>query len=198
MDKKNNEAYSIKYQNRIITVPEGMTILKEGEISLDMYKILDGHVEMYTGYGTNNEVLIGVLGPGACFGEYGLLLSKPAIYTIIAYSNVKILRVTEGYLEDFVKDNHESIIFIMKNMANLLTQMQHNIVQLSHELEIANQGGATEHERIYNQTMKALKSSSPSSANEKDDDVIILQKNDLLRQYVSNSYHFLGRDKNKP
>ncbi len=66
-----------------------------------MYKLVTGHVEMYTGYGTDNEVLIGMLGPGACFGEFGLLTGKPAIYTIVTYSKCEILRVTEGMMGDF-------------------------------------------------------------------------------------------------
>ncbi len=43
---------SIVNRNKIYDVPEGITILTEGEINLDMYKIVSGHVEMYTGYGT--------------------------------------------------------------------------------------------------------------------------------------------------
>lgn len=129
---------SIVNRNKIYDVPEGITILNEGEINLDMYKIVSGHVEMYTGYGTENEVLIGVLGPGTCFGEFGLLTGRPAIYTIITYSKTKILRVTEALMGAFIKDNPESILQIMKNMANNMMRMQHQINQLSNELADAN------------------------------------------------------------
>ena len=91
-------------------------ILQEGEKNLDMYKILSGHVEMYTGYGTENEVLLGILGPGTCFGEFGILTKKPAIYTIIAYSNLRILRVTEELLMEFMQNNPENVLKIMTNM----------------------------------------------------------------------------------
>ncbi|MCR4831757.1 MAG: Crp/Fnr family transcriptional regulator [Pseudobutyrivibrio sp.] len=129
---------SIVNRNKIYDVPEGITILTEGEINLDMYKIVSGHVEMYTGYGTENEILIGLLGPGTCFGEFGLLTGRPAIYTIITYSKTKILRVTEALMGDFIKDNPESIMQIMKNMANNMMRMQHQISQLSNELADAN------------------------------------------------------------
>lgn len=135
MDKNIFDAYSIKNQNKIITVPAGMPILNEGEVNLDMYKIIEGNVEMYTGYGTDKEVLLGILGPGACFGEFGLLLRKPAIYTIITFSQVKLLRVTEGTMGDFVRENQDSIIHMMKNMAGMMMNMSHNIQQLSKELE---------------------------------------------------------------
>ena len=130
---------SVTIRNQIYDVPQGMTILKEGEINLDMYKILKGHVEMYTGYGTENEVLLGLLGPGTCFGEFGILTKKPAIYTIIAYSNLKILRVTEELMMDFMKANPENVLQIMKNMANNMMRMQHQIGQLTTEIaELSN------------------------------------------------------------
>ena len=130
---------SVTIRNQIYDVPQGMTILKEGEITLDMYKILKGHVEMYTGFGTENEVLLGLLGPGTCFGEFGILTKKPAIYTIIAYSNHKILRVTEELMMDFMKANPENVLQIMKNMANNMMRMQHQIGQLTTEIaELSN------------------------------------------------------------
>jgi CRP-like cAMP-binding protein len=131
---------SIKNQNKIYDVPEGTLILKEGEINLDMYKIVSGHVEMYTGYGTDNEVLIGMVGPGACFGEFGILTGQPAIYTIIAYSDVRIIRVTEGLMGQFIEENRDDILKIMKNMAANMMRMQHQINQLSQELEECKEG----------------------------------------------------------
>ena len=125
---------SVVNRNKIYEVPEGVTILNEGEVNLDMYKILSGHVEMYMGYGTDNEVLIGMLGPGACFGEFGLLTGQPAIYTIITYSTTKILRVTEALMTDFMTQNPDSILQIMKNMANNMMKMQHQVNQFSREL----------------------------------------------------------------
>lgn len=130
---------SIVNRNKIYEIPEGTMILKEGEINLDMYKILSGHVEMYTGYGTDNEILIGIIGAGTCFGEFGILTGKPAIYTIIAYSKVKLLRVTEGLMGQFIQENRDDILKIMKNMATNMMRMQHQINQLSEELMLKNQ-----------------------------------------------------------
>ncbi len=112
-----------------------MTILSEGEVNLDIYKIISGNVEMYTGYGTKNEVLIGILDPGACFGEFGILLHKPAIYTIVTFSEVRLLRVTEGALGNFVQENQDSVIQIMRNMANMMITMMHNVDQMSLEFD---------------------------------------------------------------
>ncbi len=129
---------SVTIRHMILEIPAGIVILNEGETNLDMYKLLSGHVEMYTGYGTENEVLIGMLGPGSCFGEFGLLTGKPAIYTIITYDNAKILRVTEEMMTEFMLNNQDSVLQIMRNMANNMLRMQHQITQLCEELAEAN------------------------------------------------------------
>ncbi|MBQ8490686.1 MAG: Crp/Fnr family transcriptional regulator [Pseudobutyrivibrio sp.] len=184
---------SIYNRNKIYEIPPDTMILREGEINLDMYKIVSGHVEMYTGYGTPNEVLIGLLGPGTCFGEFGILTGQPAIYTIITYSKTKILRVTEGLMGDFIQENKDDILQIMRNMATNMTRMQHQINQLSRELE----------EVTENRT-------ETDTSDNKDDSVIeILRSDNLqkdnLRNYALNTpekqmrekgMHFIGKRKN--
>ena len=184
---------SIYNRNKIYEIPPDTMILREGEINLDMYKIVSGHVEMYTGYGTPNEVLIGLLGPGTCFGEFGILTGQPAIYTIITYSKTKILRVTEGLMGDFIQENKDDILQIMRNMATNMTRMQHQINQLSRELE----------EITENRTKR-------DTTDNKDDRVIeILRSDNLqkdnLRNYALNTpekqmrekgMHFIGKRKN--
>ena len=118
----------------LLTFPAECMILKEGEASSDMFKILKGNAELYTGYGTEKESLIGILGPGACFGEFGLLLQKPAIYTVIAFSEVYALRVTADRVEDFIRENHSSVLQIMKNMAQTMSIMQRQILDFSEEI----------------------------------------------------------------
>ncbi len=78
-------------------------------------------------YGTDRETLIGIIGPQSCFGEFGLLLEKPAIYTVIAYSDVVLMRITKGEMGDFVKENHRNIMQIMENMAQTMLTMKSQI-----------------------------------------------------------------------
>lgn len=121
-------------EGKLFKVPEGMTILSEGELNLDMYKIIQGHAEVYMGYGTERETLIGIIGPQACFGEFGLLLEKPAIYTVVAYSDVLLMRITRNEMGDFVQQNHKNIIEIMQNMAQTMMTMRAQIDLLINDL----------------------------------------------------------------
>ena len=196
MGKKLYAEFSIKDRNKIITIPEGIPVLSEGEVNLDMYKIISGNVEMYTGYGTKNEVLIGILGPGACFGEFGILLHKPAIYTIVTFCEVRLLRVTEGTLGNFVQENQDSVIQIMRNMANMMMTMMHNVDQLSLEFdEMLKKIAASEN--------KAPKADSASTENAKttntaakptNQEKVQQEKKNVLRA-CAGSYRFKFMDK---
>ncbi len=120
---------------KIMKFPRESIILGEGDTNTDMYKIIKGHVELYTGYGTGHEVLLGIIGQQSCFGEFGLLLHQPAIYTAIAFDDVFALRITEGEIGDFVQENHRNIIEIMRNMSRMMLKMQQQIEMLSEDLE---------------------------------------------------------------
>lgn len=118
--------------------PEGAEIIKEGEIHYDMFKIIKGHAEVYVGYGTENETLIGIIGEQQCFGEFSLLLHEPDIYTVIAYSDVYALHISEEDLGDFIMQNHKNIMDIMRNMARTMMTMRRHIELLVKELESGN------------------------------------------------------------
>ena len=134
-NKQNNTISDNSFQGKaLVTFPAESMILKEGEVNLDMYKIIQGKAELYMGYGTDKEVLIGIIGSGTCFGELGLLLHSPAIYTVIAYTDVYALRVTEDRIASFITENQTTTLQIMKNMARTMSVMQHQILSLSEEL----------------------------------------------------------------
>ncbi len=122
-------------EGKMVMFPENSMIIREGEINRDMFKMIQGHAEVYVGYGTRQETLIGIIGKQTCFGEFGLLLHKPSIYTIVAYSDVYVLRITEEDLGDFIRENHKNIIDIMRNMADTMMTMRFQIDQLLKEIE---------------------------------------------------------------
>jgi CRP-like cAMP-binding protein len=116
-----------KDQRKFINCSEGTVIMREGDCDNFMYKLLTGHCEVYTGYGTENETLICVIGKNSCFGEYGLLLGRPSIYTVVAFSDVCLLKIAEDEFDDFIMSNHKYIRDIMKNMANTMLTMRKQI-----------------------------------------------------------------------
>ncbi len=125
-------------ENRIKQFPEGEIIIREGELNTVMYKILQGHVEVYTGYGTNEETLISIIGEQACFGELGLLLHEPSIYTMVAYSAVYAMQINEDQMGEFFRENYVNMIGVMRNMASTMAAMRKHIDMLTEEIRKGN------------------------------------------------------------
>ncbi len=69
---------------RLIDVSAGQTLLSEGRKGDGLYVILEGHVEFFlpersvAGVRRPSRVRLNVLGPGRCFGEYGLIDDQPS------------------------------------------------------------------------------------------------------------------------
>ena len=101
--------------------------LNVGEESDSMYKILSGSVAVFNRYGEKEEHLIGIYSKGRCFGELNVFSDLPCIYTVVAYNDVLVMRVTTDSLEEFIATNPRNVIDIMHNMAHTIRMMQMNI-----------------------------------------------------------------------
>ena len=137
----------------ILALPSEEVVLNEGEESNVMYKILSGNAEVYLGYGTENESLLGLLGKGSCFGEFGLLLHEKSPYTVIAYSDLVLYKVSEDKVGEFIRENHVNILNMMRSMAKTMLLMQSHITQLTQELDQRNKVN----DRIINRNKDMLK-----------------------------------------
>ena len=102
-------------------------ILKEGGTYEEMYKIISGSVAVYIRYGEKEEHLIGIYSKSKCFGETNVLSGQPSIYTVVAYEDVLLMRITKDSLEEFIRKNPRNAIDIMQNMVHTNMLMQKNI-----------------------------------------------------------------------
>ena len=56
-----------------------------------------------------------------------MLSSQPSIYTVVAYDDVLLMRITKDSLEEFIRNNPKNAIDIMQNMVHSNMLMQKNI-----------------------------------------------------------------------
>lgn len=121
-------------RKRMQTVHADEVIVREGEVCEAMYKILSGSVAVYVRYGEEDEHLIGIYSKSRCFGEMSVISEQPSVYTVVAYDDVLLVRITKDFLEEFIKNNPRNIIDIMRNMGQTITVMQKNIDLLLDDL----------------------------------------------------------------
>ncbi len=120
---------------KFVQVPADTVIIREGEKNDDMYKIISGRAICNINNGTNSEYLLGSLNEGKTFGEYSLLTDNPGIYTVTAYSDMLLLRISRNDFEDFIQMNAANSVNIMRNMAAMMRVMRVNIDMLNGELQ---------------------------------------------------------------
>ncbi len=133
-------------------------LLREGETNSDMYKIISGRVLCYFNYGTDEEYLLGSLNEGSSFGEYSLLTGEPGIYTVVAYSDILVLRISGNDFSKFIEMNASNSVKIMANMAKMLNVMKFNIDMLRDEFKKSDNFSSEEKASLIN-TIKSYRSS---------------------------------------
>lgn len=130
-------------QASIMVYQEDDVIVKQGDPDKSLYKIISGKVALYMNYTKDNEYLMGIQTFPSCFGEMTILSGKPSLYTVVAITETKILRVPEENFESFIQDNPVNAVAIMKTMAKNISLLNMNIKMLTEEISyMSEQAGA--------------------------------------------------------
>ena len=109
-------------------------ILREGENSDVMYKVLSGSVVVYMRYGEEDEHVVGVYSKSQCFGEWNMLTGQPSVYTFVAFEKTMLMQINRNSLEDFIRNYPQNALDIMQNMAQSTVMMRTNVDLLLDEL----------------------------------------------------------------
>ena len=89
-------------QGRQRAVDAGDVLIREGERCETFYVVLSGSVAIVEGYGTPDEHVLRVHGPGRFIGELGLLNGQVAFYTAVVRDPGEILALSMDQLRDLV------------------------------------------------------------------------------------------------
>ena len=104
---------------QVMDVKPGTTILHEGEESLDVYYILQGHarinkrVVLYDGRHIQSGFCD--LGPGDTFGELNLFDGAPRSASVIASDPVKLVRIDRDVLLKFLDAHPEEAYLLFRD-----------------------------------------------------------------------------------
>jgi thioredoxin reductase (NADPH) len=80
----------------------GDVLVREGQRDRDFMVVLSGMVGAYEGYGTPEQQLVRLFGPGRFLDEIGLLTGQPAFVSSVAYDSGEVLAVPLSALRTVV------------------------------------------------------------------------------------------------
>ena len=124
----------IKKKSLMCSYEPDEVILREGESSDVMYKVLSGSVVVYMRYGEEDEHVVGVYSKSQCFGEWNMLTGQPSVYTFVAFEKTMLMQINRNSLEDFIRNYPQNALDIMQNMAQSMVMMRTNVDLLLDEL----------------------------------------------------------------
>lgn len=111
-------------------------ILSEGAPSdHKMYIILEGEVILYRNYKRSDEYLIGMRGKGKTFGQMNLFTDDPNVFTIVAYSDVKLAWFEKSNLESFLFGYPSYAINLIEILSKTQSVLERNLELAINEIE---------------------------------------------------------------
>jgi HEAT repeat protein len=77
-------------------------ICREGDIGSDLYVLIDGEVEVFKGYETDQPLRLATLSPVSCFGEMAVLSDEPRSATVVASREARLLTLEGERLKELI------------------------------------------------------------------------------------------------
>jgi CRP-like cAMP-binding protein len=111
---------------RLVEVPAGQTVLSEGRKGGGLYIILEGNIEFFlpdhsaAGARRPSRVRLNVLGPGRCFGEYGVIDDQPSSASAQALTAARLCVLATSDLRRIVDQNDRIGKIIYANLLRFL------------------------------------------------------------------------------
>lgn len=105
------------------TFSNGEIIIKEGDSGNTFYQLLEGNVAVYKNYEEKDQVVVATLGAGQYFGEMAVIEGYPRSTTIVAEGDVKVLEIAAEELNDYISENPDKILAIMKLLGSRIKTM---------------------------------------------------------------------------
>ena len=117
LDKKLHKA--IAERGKELSYKSGDTIVRQGDMGLGFYLLLDGKVEIRKG-----ERLLATLSKGQFFGEMSLIDEAPRMADVVAVQPTRCFALMPWAFTSLVKKNPEVAIGMLKELAKRLRTAQ--------------------------------------------------------------------------
>ncbi|NJL58906.1 MAG: cyclic nucleotide-binding domain-containing protein, partial [Desulfobacteraceae bacterium] len=101
-------------------IQEGEVIFHEDSMGDNFFIIIGGTVEIWKDYGSVDQDLLAICGPGQSFGELALIDDSPRSATVVARENVKLLSVDRDSFKQVISDSQPISLSIMKSITGMI------------------------------------------------------------------------------
>ena len=129
--KNHSEGFSKKVQ----TFPKGTVICREGMTVHCMYDIYSGKVGVYSGFGTDQQLLLAELYPNSFFGEAGMVSDEPRSATAVALEDTTAEIIYPEDLEELLEKNPFKVELIVRHLSGSIRRTSRHYLEACALLE---------------------------------------------------------------
>jgi CRP-like cAMP-binding protein len=118
----------IAFAGQRIPCGKGEVLCTQDEDSDSVYIVLEGEVEILR-EGTGTRTLLARLGPGSLLGEIGVLCNRTRTATVVAATQVTVLRIEKDVFIEFVHELPQLSIAIIQELSRRLDSMNRQLAE---------------------------------------------------------------------
>ena len=104
------------------TYRTGETVFKEGDRADGMYLVLDGTATIVRKTAHGEQRAVATTSPGQSFGEIGLLVERPRQATVVAGTDLRVLKITRTALDLLHKSAPDMAYMMYQVLARTLAE----------------------------------------------------------------------------
>lgn len=114
----------------IKTFTGGEIIIKEGDEGKTFFQLLEGKAKVYRNYGEDDQIEVATLEAGQYFGEMAVIENFPRNSSVVADGDVKVDEIDAAELNEYIAQNPDKILAIMKVLGSRIQKMDEEYVEI--------------------------------------------------------------------
>lgn len=97
-------------------------LARQGEAGDEMYVILEGEIEVSVDGPAGSREVLARRGPGECVGEMSIISREPRMASLIAASDLRILRIAQKEFEGILRERPQTGLAVMRVLIKRLKE----------------------------------------------------------------------------
>ena len=121
LDERDLEALSAVA--RPVTAAPGEIIISQDSEGESLYVVVSGQIRVYLSDETGKEIILGLEGPGAIFGEIAALDGRPRSASVAAMERTELLTIDGTQLRELLRANARLSMSVIAALAGMIRKL---------------------------------------------------------------------------
>ena len=108
-------------------------IIRQGDKSDYVYKVMQGSVSLYSDYLSQKEYLFGVYAKDRFFGEYSIFADQANLFTVVANEDTIVMKIAKKDIHQYISINPINAEHMIKDLSKQTAMLLKNVEMIINE-----------------------------------------------------------------